>query len=750
VQIKDIFTNSNYGDGLFTADEINAVEKNIVIRPATAKTKETPYINCLARKKEVKLTPEECVRQLYLYRLMNTYGYPTERIQVEYAVNFGREVKRADIVIMDKDRPIVPYIIVEIKKPKLSDGKEQLKSYCNATGAPIAAWTNGEQYSRYHRKDPNYFEDISALPRASETLADVLNEKVTYEDLKLKDKIKNEKRSLRSIIKEAEDEVLANAGVDAFEEIFKLLFSKLYDEMTAANDDNYYLKFRNSGDTETQLKLKIEELFSNARRKWEGIFTDSDRIQLTPSHLAICVAALQDIKLFNNNLDVVDDAFEYLMSKSQKGEKGQYFTPRYVIDMCVKMMNPQKHENIIDTAAGSSGFTVHSIFHVWNVIRDELKLPKSDTFTTDKRSSEEINYVRDRVFAIDFDEKAVRVARTLNLIAGDGQTNVIHLNTLDYGRWSEVAEEKRQKADDKTWNDTYNDGFKKLQRIRPKGTAANDYAYFDFDLLMANPPFAGDIKEGNILARYELGKNDKGKQQSKVGRDILFIERNLNFLKAGGRMAIVLPQGRFNNSTDKRIRDFIAERCRILAVVGLHGNVFKPHTGTKTSVLFVQKWDDELCPKLEDYPIFFATMQKPSKDNSGDKIYVSDNFVTYHEMVYENNEMDNPTAFDKVEKIVMDHSLFLEKYGSIADATKYYSCDLKKLICQEEYDKFNIDDKVLFKKKSWCTTFSENRLDSHGHLIVDHDLFNHDGMTQDGIAEAFIEFAKKEKLSFFA
>ena len=94
--------------------------------------------------------------------------------------------------------------------------------------------------------------------------------------------------------------------------------------------------------------------------------------------------------------------------------------------------------------------------------------------------------------------------------------------------------------------------------------------------------------------REEMGKNDKGKMQSKVGRDILFIERNLDFLKPGGRMAIVLPQGRFNNSSDKYIREFIADRCRILAVVGLHGNVFKPHTGTKTSVLFVQKWDDEL------------------------------------------------------------------------------------------------------------------------------------------------------------
>jgi type I restriction enzyme M protein len=109
---------------------------------------------------------------------------------------------------------------------------------------------------------------------------------------------------------------------------------------------------------------------------------------------------------------------------------------------------------------------------------------------------------------------------------------------------------------------------------------------------MANPPFAGDIKETRMIAKYELGRKTNGKNESAIGRDILFIERNLDFLKPGGRMAIVLPQGRFNNSSDKRIREYIAERCRILAVVGLHGNTFKPHTGTKTSVLFVQKWND--------------------------------------------------------------------------------------------------------------------------------------------------------------
>ena len=659
MNLNELFKNTSYDDTLFSTDTIASIETTVYMKPI--KGVEVPYIKCLIRGKEIKLTPEEAVRQLYIYKLIHEYGYPTDRIQLETPIHFGREVKRADITIMDKDRPTVPYIIVELKKPKLTDGKEQLKSYCNATGAPIGVWTNGEQISCYNRKDPNFFEMISDIPKATQKLSDILNERYTYDDLRTRDKISKEKRSLRNLIKEMEDEVLASAGVDSFEEIFKLIFAKLYDELICANDKTAYLQFRNSGDTDFELKEKIQGLFDDAKKKWEGVFPEESKILLSPSHLAVCVSTLQDIKLFNNNLDVVDDAFEYLMSKAQKGEKGQYFTPRYVIDMCVKMMNPTVNDKIIDTACGSSGFTVHSIFKVWKEIRLSKGLEPGEDFTASERTPDERNFVRDNVFAIDFDEKTVRVARTLNLIAGDGQTNVLHLNTLDYSRWNEITKQE-------DWNDTYNEGFKKLKKLQPKGS--NDFSKFNFDLVMANPPFAGDIKEQTILSHYELAKSEKGKWQKKVGRDILFIERNLNFLKPGGRMAVVLPQGRFNNSSDKYIRDFIAERCRILAVVGLHGNVFKPHTGTKTSVLFVQKWDDELCPKKDDYPIFFATMQKPSKDNSGEKIYVKD----------ENGEI---------------------------------------------------------------------KLDSHSHFIVDHDLYNHDGMTQDGIAEAFIEFAKKEGLSFF-
>lgn len=295
------------------------------------------------------------------------------------------------------------------------------------------------------------------------------------------------------------------------------------------------MEFRNYGYTDSELKEKIQSLFNSAKEKWDGVFSTDSTISLTGSHLAICVSSLQDVKLFNSNLDVVDDAFEYLMSKSSKGEKGQYFTPRYVIDMCVKMLNPQEDETMIDTAAGSCGFPVHTIFHVWRQILDRKGIPQSHLFTLEEKPPECTDYVNSKVFAIDFDEKAVRVARTLNLIAGDGQTNVLHLNTLDYERWNEVIE-------DEAWQDIYYEGWKKFKKLRAK---KNSNKEFTFDVLMANPPFAGDIKESRIISKYDLGAKNEGKYQTKVGRDILFIERNLNFLAPGGRMAVVLPQWAF-------------------------------------------------------------------------------------------------------------------------------------------------------------------------------------------------------------
>ena len=316
---------------------------------------------------------------------------------------------------------------------------------------------------------------------------------------------------------------------------------------------------------------------------------------------------MQDIKLFNSNLQIIDEAFEYLVNKTSKGEKGQFFTPRHVIDMCVKMIDPKKGETMIDPASGSCGFPVHSIFHFTKKLFENKELSK-----------EEKKHVLN-IFAIDFDPKVVRLSRTLNLIAGDGESNVMLLNTLDYERWNE-------KLNDRSWFSTYGKGFERLEKLKKN---KNSFKEFNFDILMANPPFAGKISESRIIHKYNLGYNEKRKVKSKVSRDILFVERCVDFLKPGGRMAIVLPQGRLNNLNDKMVRDYLFDKGKILAVIGLNSNTFKPHTGTKTSVIIFQKWNEDknlgpVCKKTQDYEIF-AVSNLSGKNNKGEYVYLLDN-----------------------------------------------------------------------------------------------------------------------------
>ena len=531
--------------------------------------------------------------------------------------------------------------LLNAKKPKRKDGLDQLKSYCNAEGSPIGVWTNGGEVLHLHREEPNLFKNLPDIPRADQKLSDLLSERWDTRRLTEENRLVHERLSLRDIILDMEDLVLANAGVDAFEEVFKLIYAKLYDEWNASRPGKKkkHLDFRIYGSTARELYERINSLFNKATEQWPGVFLADERIELEPNHLITCVSFLEDIKLFNSNLQIIDEAFEYLAVQVGKGAKGQYFTPRHVIDMSVKMLNPGWDEYMIDTAAGSCGFTVHTIFQVWG-----------NEFTANGPTREQAQYASQCVFGIDFDSRSVKIAKALNLIAGDGRTNMYRANTLD----------------PRHWPDEIRVALKPFLRRFPDSRADDQenqksYRYFNFDVVMTNPPFAGDIKDTRLLHQFDLARKPKGKWQSKVGRDILFIERNLDFLRPGGRMCIVLPQGRLNNNTDRAIRNYIAEKARIMAVVGLHGNTFKPHTGTKTSVLFLQKWNDDpkagpLCHHMEDYPIFFAASSNGGKDNSGEYIYKKD-------------KSDQP-MLDAHGHMIVDHDLCQVAEGFVQFAKK--------------------------------------------------------------------------------
>ncbi len=680
-RLADILKSTDYGLDVFDPKAVADLE--------IFDKKGKPYLYDPVSDKDRSAKPEEIVRQLFLREITAVYGYPRKRIAVERAVRMGRDTtKSADIIIYREDDPEAAYIIVEVKKPREKDGLEQLKTYCNAEGAPIAVWTNGGRTEILHREDPNVYTKISRIPDASETLDDVIGQPMTLEDLEERNLLVTQKWTLKKIILDLENLVLANAGVDPFEEVFKLIYAKLYDEWKAARPGKNFLLFRvKPGESDKALYDRIAALFNDAKRKWQGVFLPGERIDLTPSHLKTCVSFLQDIKLFNSNLQVIDEAFEYLVTQVAKGAKGQYFTPRHVIDMAVRMTNPKLDEYVIDPAAGSCGFTVHTIFHVWG-----------GEFLATGPEKWQSEYAAEMVYGLDFDARAVKIAKALNLIAGDGRTNVYRVNTLDPRHWPDEARvglrDRLRRFDDPVEDEANQKG----------------YRYFDFHVVLSNPPFAGDLRDSRVLAQYDLAQKFKavnveklsekarkayladpdanafevkgrGKKQS---RDILFLERSLDFLRPGGRMAVVLPQGRFNNVSDASFRWWISRHARILAVVGLDVNTFKPHTGTKTSVLFLQKWNDDasagpLCPRADDYPVFFATSEHPGKDNRGEYVYVEG--------------PDGTPLLDLFHHPIVDHDLFdprvvieqqldrlLERDAGDAEALEHHRDDFVRIV----------------------------------------------------------------------
>lgn len=169
----------------------------------------------------------------------------------------------------------------------------------------------------------------------------------------------------------------------------------------------------------------------------------------------------------------------------------------------------------------------------------------------------------------------------------DGRSGIMYADSLDYNQWSK---ELREKVIGRHVNQS---NIEPGLLIKSKHRGKRD----GVEIILTNPPFAGGIKSPTTLRQYSLAFDNKKKMKKEVVRAILFIERCIDLLCDGGRMGIVLPQGIFNNITDQDIRDFIGNKCRIVAVIGLHSNTFRPFTLAKTSVLFFRNGVKKIVPK---------------------------------------------------------------------------------------------------------------------------------------------------------
>jgi type I restriction enzyme M protein len=502
--------------------------------------------------------------------------------------------KPADIVVYTDDKKSTPWLIVETKKPNRKDGIEQLKSYMNPTGSPLGYWTTGLDEKFLLRSGANDFSKaIWRLPRCGEVLDD-LDEPLTREKLV-------PVRDLYSVFKELEQEILAHQTVDTFNEIFKVVFAKLYDERVNLYSATAEARFRiGLTESSSSVATKVRKLFQQATKKWKDVYGEGDDIELNDDNIATCVKALQPFHLIRSG-DVLGVAFELLVNQEMKGDMGQYFTPRQVVDMMVRMMAPMLDETVCDPACGSGGFLIYAMRNVFRFIDTRWD-------DADDRAEQRKDYAQEKLIGMDNDNRLVRVAKAYMIMENDGRSGLWCVDSLDYAVW------------DKALRCVI--AGRQLKNSEAQGTvlAKNRLANDGVAVILTNPPFAGAIKTPTTLSQYQLAGGTS--LEKSVVRAILFLERCLDLLMPGGRMGIVLPQGLFNNITDQYVRSFIDKRARVLAVIGLHPYTFKPFTLAKTSILFLQKWDED--EYLEEYPIFTAVSLRPGKTKLGRPQYLKD------------------------------------------------------------------------------------------------------------------------------
>ena len=376
-----------------------------------------------------------------------------------------------------------------------------------------------------------------------------------------------------SIVGRLQELVLANSGEDEFQEIFKILVAKLYAEKFPRRGARFGAR-KSSAATANA----VNSLLAQAAAHWPGIVEGNARSRLADDHLAICVDAIADHSICDTNFEVLDGFFEFLASRVAKGAKGQYFTPRQVIECCVRILNPTPNETVLDPACGSAGFLVHVLNHNAN----RLKVPVRE-------------YSAKKLWGCDFDQRAIQVAKALMLVAGDDSSNLHQLNSLvkaDAGDLMDMANRAPRLAIEDLLRS-------KMRKFR------------GFDVILTNPPFAGEIRESALLHSYEVARRNR-----RIERDALFLERCVQLLRPGGRLGIVLPHNKFGGANWSYLREWLIRHVRIIAVLGLDRNAFLPHTHQKTSVLFGIKREKPIRRPAGE-PVLFVLSESSGKDSAG-------------------------------------------------------------------------------------------------------------------------------------
>lgn len=576
----------------------------------------------------------EQVRQDFERTLIEEYRYARTDIGVDVRIpvaDGSRTVPRkASLVVFQpgaaqKDQDTAA-IIVQTVKPGTqpadtktgTDDLERLLIAC--PNARFACWTNGTETVYFQKKKQKFDTEVfpvNDFPRKGEDDSAIF----TTDRSRLRVATGN---NLLAAFKRCHDFIHANQGgskEQIFWEFLKILFAKIEDEQQDEGRPRFAIRNadeRNTGTGQQEVKDRIDILFRNVktRKEYKGLFDDAvEGIRFNRDVVAYIVAQLEKYDFIRSSVDVKGMAYETIVGPTLEGVKGEFFTPRNVVKMTVKMLDPNPGDRILDPACGTGGFIVVAFNYVSEKLRQverkTWKDTKAPTTAEEKRLYDKIHETGKSIFGLDFNANLVKTAQMNMVMNNDGRGGLHCANSL---------------LKPSAWP-------KPVQQVFELGT---------MDVVMANPPFGTKIKlEGQeILEQYDLAhawhkENGKwimdGALRNAMPPEILFIERCVQFLKPGkGRLGIVLPDGVLGCPDNEYIRYWIMANCQVLASVDLPVETFLPRTGTQTSVLILrrkseqEKLAESLSGETNDYQIFMAMANAVGKDRRGKIVYVRD------------------------------------------------------------------------------------------------------------------------------
>ncbi len=537
--------------------------------------------------------PEELVRAEYWAELIYRYDYEPQRIGVEITVPDRTPKDAADIVIFEDDRRTRPFAVVECKREEISDAEfaqavEQAAGngtwakfrvpYVGVVAGPTRRFLDfGDTYGPLEREN----NIIADLPRAYGKPLEFKYTKAGPLDIRPVNK-----EELIGALGKCHQTLWGGGRLSppaAFSELCKLIFVKIQDERVPRRRGQPYEFQIRTHESSRQLGERVRALYKQQQEQDRDVFSES--LKVSDAELRTIVSHLEAIDLGRTDIDVKGLAFEQFMDGFFKGDFGQYFTPREVIDFAVQMLEPKRTDKVIDPACGSAGFLLHAL--EW-VRRDASTYYAEGTEEHFRHWGE---FANTRLYGIEINGEIARVAKMNMILHGDGHTNIVGADALE-------PEEKIR---------ALNPGLK----------------FGEFDLVLTNPPFGAQVllSEHPYLGAFFLGTQERGNRRvprTSQKTEILFLERISELLKPGvGRAAVVVPDGILTNRSLQYVRDYILEKFALSAVVSLPGTAFSYYgAGVKSSVLFLRR----LAPSEvvdDDQLVFMAAPDGIGYDATG-------------------------------------------------------------------------------------------------------------------------------------